>query len=249
MNLPVVEMMPASFPLWRCLHGGPLSRESIDRWAPDSQMLWTEYRERNLPFLQKLTEIYGACAVVARLEGQVVGHLRFYPKEIFFLNGTGNLCMQQEYPYGPARDLVKKAFPPLHQLMDRTLVVHCMMTGSPSQKENPYQRKGLASQMVRKLVDWASENGWQAIEATAYEDLPLIYEVTGQAGKSFWEKLGFCVAGTGIEPELTKEYDFTHLLREQATARGLPQERIKNKYTMHLDLPDKGCLSTNTESR
>ncbi len=110
------------------------------------------------------------------------------------------------------------------------------MTGSPSQKENPYQRKGLGTRMARKLIEWAGENGWTAIEATAYEDLPLIYEITGQAGKTFWEKLGFHIAETGVEPELVKDNEFARSLHQQATTIGLPLERVKNKYTMRLDI-------------
>jgi hypothetical protein len=31
----VIEMMTRDFILWRCLHGGPLTRETIDKWTTD----------------------------------------------------------------------------------------------------------------------------------------------------------------------------------------------------------------------
>ncbi len=58
-------------------------------------------------------------------------------------------------------------------------------------------RKGglpIGSRMARALVEWAGASGWRAVEAYAYQDLPLIYAITGTAGKRFWDKLGFRVA-------------------------------------------------------
>ena len=70
-------------------------------------------------------------------------------------------------------------------------MIHCMMTGSPLQEKNPYQRRGIGSRMVEALIEWAQKNGWEHIEVESFEDLPIIYEVTGSAGHVFWEKLGF----------------------------------------------------------
>ena len=233
-----ISMMSPSFLLWRCLHNGPLTKDTVDLPPPNLEMPWDELRRRNLPLVEKLTRVYGACAVVAYHEDEIVGMLRFYPKEVYEIYGAGFLCMQQAFPYGPAQDFAQVDFLPPEQLGDRTLLVHCLMTGSPSQVENPYQRKGIGSQMVRKLIEWAGENGWAAVEATAYEDLPLVYGVTGQAGKRFWEKLGFQNVETGVEAELAKDNDFSRALREQAAACGLPQERVKNKYTMRFEIFD-----------
>ena len=86
------------------------------------------------------------------------------------------------------------------------------------------------------LIDWARTAGWQAIETVAYEDLDLLYGITGVAGKTFWDMLGFQVAEIGVEQGLAGENDFTRALREQARAVGLAPEAISHKYTMRLGL-------------
>ena len=44
----VVEPMTEEFILWRCLHGGPLSRDTIDQWPPDTAMPDSRQRARVL---------------------------------------------------------------------------------------------------------------------------------------------------------------------------------------------------------
>ncbi len=232
----VVEMMPADWALWRCLHSGPLNRDNVDQPAPLADVPWDQCRARNAPLLAKLAAVYGGYAVVCRDGDNVVGQLRFYPKAVLAMEGAGYMCMQQLHPAGPANDFADADFPPPDQLDDRTIVVNCMMTGRHQRKDDPYQRKGLAKRMVRWLVDWARANGWQAIEADALEDLSLFYEASGQADRSFWEKLGFRCVATRIDPELEKESDFVTAARKEAAARGIDPDRIKNIYTMRLDL-------------
>lgn len=231
-------MLTEDFPLWRCLHGGPLDQRTIEQWPPDSTMPWQVLRARNVPLLKKLTQVYGACAVVALDHEQVVGQLRFYPREVCALAGAGAefMCLQQRAPNGPPDDFVEAVFPPLSQLKDKTLFVHCLMTVSSQSPEHTYRRKGIGSQMVRVLIDWARTAGWQAIETVAYEDLDLLYGITGVAGRTFWDMLGFQVAEIGVEQGLAGENDFTRALREQARAVGLAQEAISHKYTMRLGL-------------
>lgn len=109
-----------------------------------------------------------------------------------------------------------------------------MMTGSPFQRRNPYQRVGIGSGMVRELIRWARERGWQIIEAPAYEDFEEIYVVTGVAGRRFWEKLDFYVVEKKSEPSFQRE--FLAKLQEQAVAQGLNPADAQNKYTMRLEL-------------
>jgi len=113
------------------------------------------------------------------------------------------------------------------------------MTGSSLQKENPYQRKGIATRMVRALIEWAKANGWKRIEADSFEDLPIIYEVTGSAGHTFWEKLGFRLVDRHIHPELenpSKFPQFVKALEEQAKSIGLSPETARDRLVMRLDL-------------
>jgi GNAT superfamily N-acetyltransferase len=150
------------------------------------------------------------------------------------MEDAGELCHLQAFPAGPSRGLVEKEFLPVEEIKDKTLKVCCMMTGSPFQEENPYQRKGIGTKMVHELMRWAKEKGWQSIEATANEDLDILYANTGDAGKRFWEKLGFQLVKTETEPRFTG--DFLKTMQEQAKAQNLPPERVKNKYTMKIQL-------------
>src|SRR5512143_324650 len=99
-RLPMID----AFLLWRCLHSGPVSRSTIDAFPADNPQPWDRLRARNLPLLAKLTRIYGTCAIVARAGEEVVGQLRFYPRAVTELEGAGALCLQQDYPSGPADD-------------------------------------------------------------------------------------------------------------------------------------------------
>ena len=235
----VIEMMSSEFILWRCLHGGPLTKETVDQPDPHPRVRWDRLRARNVPLLVKLTQVYGSCAVIARDGDRIVGQLRFYPKAVCHMAAPGpGLCMQQTFPNGPADGFVENDFPALSRIADKTLFVHCLMTGSPQQRDNRYQRKGVGSRMVRTLIDWTRHRGWTAIEANAYADLPCVYAVTGQAGRTFWEKLGFRVIETGVESAFVEDGSdgFVGILLKEAADRGIDAGIAKTKYTMRLDL-------------
>ena len=232
-----VAPMTEELILWRCLHGGPLTTETLDQPTPDPRVPWPQLRARNVPLLSELTDVYRACAVIARDGEQIVGLLRFYPKAVCEMAAPGpGLCMQQTFPGGPADDFVDNKFPPLDLIADKTLVVHCVMTGSPQQESNPYQRKGIGTRMVSALIQWAKTNGWERIEADSFEDLPIIYEITGSAGHAFWEKMGFHIATRHPHPGLQSRDPFVVKLEEQAAAIGMPPERARDQLVMRLDL-------------
>lgn len=235
MNRLIVEPMREEFILWRCLHGGPLSRENIDNPAPHPEIDWPLTRARNVPALGKLVRTYGSCAIVARDGAQVIATLRFYPKTLCsFSAGGAAFCLQQPYPAGPADGLAARDFPGLGELSDKTLFVHCLMIVSPKDDPGRYKRQGLATRMARELIRWAGEQGWRAIEANAYEEIPLLYAIGGVAGKRFWEPLGFDLAGADTEPGLSGELLDT--VRADAVAAGVPAEHAANRYRMRLEL-------------
>jgi GNAT superfamily N-acetyltransferase len=231
----VVEPMTEEFILWRCLHDGPLSCKTIDQWPAVITLPWERYRDRNVPLLRKLIQTYGTCAIVARDGDQVVGQLRFYPKVVCAMNG-GCLCLQQDPPAGPADGFTDNDFPEPAAIEDKTLSVHCLMTGSSQQTENPYQRKGIGTRMAKTLIQWAGANGWEHIEADAFEEIPWIYEITGSAGYTFWEKLGFYIADRHPHPHLQGHDEFVQKLEEQAKAVGISPERARDRINMRLDL-------------
>jgi hypothetical protein len=114
-----------------------------------------------------------------------------------------------------------------------------MMTGSPQQKENPYQRKGVGTRMVRALIEWAKANGWEGIEADSFEDIPIIYEITGSAGYTFWKKTGFHLVDRHPHPELqdhSQFVEFVKTLEAQAKSVGIPPARASDRLVMRLDL-------------
>lgn len=233
----VVEMMSGSALLWRCLHGGPLTAVSIDARGADGPTPFETFRERNLGFLRNVVETYGSCAVVAKRGEAVVGHLRFYPKAVRDLSAPGlGLCLQQEFPSGPADDLGRMRLPPLHAIADKTLLVHCMMVLADGAWGGSLRRLGLGRRMAATLVDWAGATGWRAVEATAYASVPIVYTVSGQAGRSFWEGLGFRLARTEREPLLLEENEFVRTMREQAAASGIDPATIADKYVLRRDL-------------
>jgi GNAT superfamily N-acetyltransferase len=231
----VIEPMSEKFILWRCLHYGPISHRTLDQWPPDTQLEWETLRMRNIPLLAKLTLTYGACAILARTDNKIVGQLRFYPKVIWDMNEAGEMCLLQDYPNGPMDDFAKKDFPPLEEIENKTLSIHCMMTGSSQQEENPFQRKGIGSRMIRFLIEWARTEGWECIQVDAFEDLPLIYEITGSAGLSFWQKLGFQVADRHPHPYLQERNEFVTKLEKQAQSVGISPEKAKDRIVMCLD--------------
>lgn len=232
----LVEPMTEKFILWRCLHFGPLSRETIDLWPTDSNMAWDRYRARNIPLLAKLTRIYGACAILARVDGRVVGQLRFYPKAVWDMDHAGEMCLQQDFPNGPTADFADTDFPSLEYIEDKTLAIHCLMTGSPQQEKSPFQRKGIGTRMVRFLIKWAKAKGWDHITVDAFEDIPIIYEITGSAGITFWQKLGFCIADRHPHPHLKNHDEFVQKLEKQAQSIGISPERARDRIVMSLDL-------------
>jgi ribosomal protein S18 acetylase RimI-like enzyme len=197
---------------------------------------WPALRARNVPLLLKLTDVYGACAVVAREGERIVGTLRFYPRAVWTLARSEGFCLQQPFPSGPPQDLAGRAFCPLDALEDRTLAVHCLAVGQPGARGDPRRRKGLGSRMVRTLIDWARPRGWRAIEATTHVDLDLLYDISGTAGRHFWERLGFQVVRTDVEAVLQEESELLEALRREAAERGIPTDRLADRYTLRLEL-------------
>ena len=231
----IIEPMRDEFILWRCLHDGPLSRRTIEDPAPHPEIDWPATRARNVPLLRKLIETYGSCAIMARDGDEAAATLRFYPKALYSFGPDGAaFCLQQPYPAGPKDDAAGRAFPPLEELAEKVLFVHCLMTVSPRDEPARFRRKGLATRMALELVRWAKERGWQAIEAYAYEEIPMLYAISGVAGKRFWEKIGFRAVRADTEPGMTGEV--LDAVRRDAEAAGILPERVANRYLMRLDL-------------
>lgn len=93
--------------------------------------------------------------------------------------------------------------------------------------------------MVRALIEWAKANGWERIEADSFEDIPIIYEITGSAGHTFWEKLGFHFVDRHPHPELQNRSEiaeFVTTLEEPAKVIGIPPKRARDRLVLRLDV-------------
>jgi hypothetical protein len=90
--------------------------------------------------------------------------------------------------------------------------------------------------MAKVLIEWAKARGWRRIEADSFEDLPIIYGVSGSAGHTFWEKLGFRLIDRHPHPDLQNRSGFIVTLEEQARSAGISPERAKDRLVMRLDV-------------
>jgi ribosomal protein S18 acetylase RimI-like enzyme len=248
-----IEPMTEDFILWRCLHSGPLSKDTIEHWPKDAEqnINFRKIRAVNIPLLKKLIKTYDTCAIIARQGDEIIGMLRFYPKAVISLNKAGYLCLQQDYPPGPAPDLISEKFPSFDQIEDKTLKIHCIMTSRPFAGDKETEifgmrcldkveagaRKGIGLKLARALVDWARKQGWKRIELTTFADLDIFYGTSGGAGKGFWEKAGFKVEKTrpmsrdGWPDEKAKT-----LIDAQAKAAGITNDQAWSFYDMTCEL-------------
>ena len=233
----IVEPMSRDFILWRCLHNGPLSKETIAQFPPDEAERWETHCAKNLPLLNKIMSVYQTCAIVAKDGNQIVATLRFYPKILYSMKGAGlTPCLLQPFPVGISKDFVDNWFPPLEELHDKTLVVHCWTIAPSFRMEIMSQPVVIWTRMAQELIRWSVEKRWEAIELTAYEETEVLYTQFGIPGRYFWEGLGFRIIKVGKEssPWFLK---FLDAMQEQISKRGLKPKVAQNKYTMRLELP------------
>ncbi|MFZ7104477.1 MAG: hypothetical protein ACOWWO_17735 [Peptococcaceae bacterium] len=233
----VVEPMTENFLVWRCLHGGALEPANIDHPMSNPEIDWQYIKTRNVPLLKKLITTYGTCALIVRDGDSIVATLRFYPKALCtFIDTEGGLgfCLQQRFPAGPSDRLLEQELLPTCQLSDKTLFVHCLFVIAPDNEPSRYRRKGLATLMVSELVKWGIKNKWNAIEANAYQEIPILYAISGVAGRVFWEKLGFQVIRQDTEPGMNGE--ILEVILKDAARVGIPIKDARNRYRMRLEL-------------
>ncbi len=164
---------------------------------------------------------------------------------------AGHMCLQQDYPAGPNEDLINEQFPSFDQIEDKTLKVHCIMASLPYagdtdadilgahclSKADAGARKGIGLKLARALIDWARQHGWKRLEVTTFADLDIFYGVTGSAGKSFWEKLGFKVQNTRpMSRQDWPDKKAQALIDAQAKNAGISTDQTWSFYDMICEL-------------
>ena len=123
------------------------------------------------------TRAYGACAILAWQNQAIVGFLPFAPVD-------RGIRLPHCLHYVAAEEMPEvEAFIPTPKNESRRglLRTHCLSVAQPM------RRKGLGSQMVQYLVEWATAHQWQRIEGWAFEtsDFGWLPDI------SFWEKCEF----------------------------------------------------------
>ncbi|MEO2005389.1 MAG: GNAT family N-acetyltransferase [Candidatus Poribacteria bacterium] len=159
-------------------------RESGDVWP---NPIYVEY-------YTKLTQAYGAAAILAWQDRAVVGCLPFRPQESTLKNLPHCFRYTPEVAGDPNLAAVQRDAPIAFEDLDsKTLVVQCAIV------KPELRREGLGTALVAYLVDWAREHGWERIQGSAFiqgnwQWLPDV---------QFWEKAGFA---RGTEDESTLEF-------------------------------------------
>jgi GNAT superfamily N-acetyltransferase len=197
-------MMDESRLLCRCLHDGPVPLEEAG--SPEGRPLAVE-SEAHLPpgtvgrFLRAVCRAYGSCGVLAVDGDAVVGKARFYPQEIaerFY----PALCLQEPQRMRVLATFDPDVLPPKDELRERALFICCFQlvhdykaaaegraTDVPS-----YLGRGIATNMLRILIDWARAEGWDELRAEAVEPIPPLLMWSGRLSVERYRKLGFRAA-------------------------------------------------------
>jgi len=233
-----IKPMTEDFILWRCLHGGPHTGATLEDWS-ENETGWPTHRAINVPVLGKLMQTYGTCAMLAWDADRVVGFVRFYPTVLLSFQEAGGMCLQQSHPAGPSDRLVHRRFPPLDEIEDKQLTVHCAMTCRPykdaAEGKKVGARQGIGQKLVKGLIEWARQHGWKRIVRRAHADLDCMYGIYGGGGKAFWEKAGFKVVGTRYG-ESPNDDEWKAIVESQAEAKGMSKEEAWTTFRMAYEL-------------
>ena len=81
----------------------------------------------------------------------------------------------------------------------------------------------------------SSNMAWSRVSPRAASIIHM-QAVSGSGGRTVWEKLGFRVASADVEPELQKESELLDAMRREAAARGIPSDRLADRFTMRLEI-------------
>ncbi len=190
-----ISPMDKSFILYRCIHCGPLSPTNIEKMSTGIPSLPKEQLDRNKLFMIRLIDMYKSCAMLAIENGYVVGHVRFYPQIVFDRTRRKGICCQDPNA-SITQQMLETDFPAKENLSDRTLGIHCWLV------HKDYRGQGLSHALLENLLEWARNNDWNVIKASASYDNHWISSQACALMLRTYMKYGFQKIKTLPSPEL-----------------------------------------------
>ncbi len=170
----------------------------------------TPGNERLRRIHRAIMSYYRNCAVLAWDGGLVVGFVTFYAQGL--VPDRGFLC-----PVDPDSALLQLSPENIPVLSEDVLQVGCLHVVDRPE----YRRRGIASLLVRVMVNWAKFQGWKAIEVRGpcFSGALAEHWEQRQPPLDFWKSLGF-------EPEAVSTDEETRQTRRDfARERGFPGEQ------------------------
>ena len=158
----------------RCLGGGePFDPRASEPQPGCSSLDWfyTHGSRKKLEALyREALQEYGGCGFVTWEGEKVVAYHNFFPREM--------ARRIKFYGWGADGDV-----------HPQTLVHNCL-----TMVRNRYFRKGICSALVRRSLQWATEQGWKRFEVhLVLPDFEKGWQGEQKTCRTFWEKLGFRV--------------------------------------------------------
>jgi len=184
-----------------CLHGGPIPLEETQ--TPETKPTWGESNAK-VPkgtiagHLRALCQAYGSCAVLAIDEKRIVGTLRFYPSEL----DESLQDLQREECVKAIASFNVTNLPSKQSLSPKSLHIHCFQVAEVQQaattgKQSRYQRCGIGTTMLKRLITWAHEKGWDEIRAEAIGHIRPLMSWMNCLSVERYRALGFEI-GEGV---------------------------------------------------
>ncbi len=190
------RMMDETSLLCWCVHGGPVAMEELRGDAP----VGIESEAGVAPgsvakFLGALCRVYGSCAVLAIDGDKVVGKVRFYPKPVFEeLNEDP--CLQQVPQVRAIAAVDTESLVPKESLSPKALRTFCYQVADGHEEAaeagtSAYRGRGIATGMLKTLIEWARAEGWEEIHSSASRSIPPLMSWIGCLGVDSYLRLGF----------------------------------------------------------
>jgi len=191
------RMIDESCLLPYCLHSGAVPLASLSHPEEARARFEAEHGLPHSPvaeFLQALSRNYGAVGVIAVDGDVIVGKVRFAPRYLF--GGTDQGCVQSEDGVKAIKAVELEKLTPFEDLRPKSLFIWCF------QALPAYAGQGIGTSMLRTLIAWARENGWEEMHASAIGHIRPLLDWTGAFSIDRYRNLGFVETGHRVHEDL-----------------------------------------------